>query len=345
MEESKEIVQEESVTVDAPEKPSNIFDTAKDAIVKAADVNADGNLDLKDVAVVADSIGVAAAKAAGAVKEAGDQIGKFLSRTKRDLDLKTLRPLFVEDIRAAGFSLPELIHLTTMDKRHAVSEVCKGSIAHMSSFNGMDMINIYKDHIDKFGLKFYPDRGSEVYYKDPCVKMLYIALDEYFIFLDKARMNELESIAQSLGAKQYLITYTEKRRTEKSKTVGIKAEEKVGLCRIGEEAKYNISKIENADVNMTAKKRFEGHEPIKPKVLYFKNDPTIKGLIKSRMDPHGKSTYAKYSFECRKLSGIKINDAKKIDMLLRAAKCSIGINIVEAAEKEEHRFLQFEIEF
>lgn len=44
---------------------------------------------------------------------------------------------------------------------------------------------------------------------DPYRSGVYVALDSYFAYLKKNRVNELEVIAQDLGAKSFRITFKE----------------------------------------------------------------------------------------------------------------------------------------
>ena len=81
----------------------------------------------------------------------------------------------------------------------------------------LSVVNIYRDKIDEYGLSFYPDQESEVYYVDPSDRDRYIALDEYFNYMKAARITELQKLAQDLGAKHFRVTYKEQKKSLVSK--------------------------------------------------------------------------------------------------------------------------------
>ena len=109
----------------------------------------------------------------------------------REMERKQLQPIFAEDIDNADFLLSKLIRITEIDKRRAESEVCRGSIGFISTQKDLRIVNIFKEHIDAFGISLIPDRECELYYVDPTDRDQYIALDNYFYHLKEARVNEL----------------------------------------------------------------------------------------------------------------------------------------------------------
>jgi len=74
------------------------------------------------------------------------------------LELKTLQPIFAENLDGADFLLPKLVRITEMDKRRAESEVCKGSVGYFSKEKDLKVVNIFRDKIGTFGLTFYEEK-------------------------------------------------------------------------------------------------------------------------------------------------------------------------------------------
>lgn len=76
----------------------NLFDRAKKNIAKALDQNDDGTLDLKDVTLFAGNVGNAAKKVAETVrknaKESNEQWNAKMVESKREKELRTLKPIF-----------------------------------------------------------------------------------------------------------------------------------------------------------------------------------------------------------------------------------------------------------
>ena len=130
------------------------------------------------------------------------------------MELKSLRPIFEDDLDSPEFALSKIIRVADIDKKHAESEVCNGSIGYISEHKDVRILNIYTDKADMYGITYYPDRDSEIYYVDPFDRDRYVALDDYFHYLKVARVNELQRIAQDLGAKHFRVTYKEDLKSE-----------------------------------------------------------------------------------------------------------------------------------
>ena len=75
---------------------------------------------MKDVSAIAEVIGNAAKSTVATVKNTAEE-------KSRELERKLLQPIFVEDLDSADFLLSKLIRVTEIDKKHATSDVCKGS--------------------------------------------------------------------------------------------------------------------------------------------------------------------------------------------------------------------------
>ena len=115
-------------TVTVPkENVKELLGKAKDGIVKAMDQNGDGTFDMKDVSVIAGSIGNAAKDTISAMKESTEERGRIAER-------KALCPIFADDLDSADFALTKLIRITDIDKKRAESEVCRDSIGYVKGF-------------------------------------------------------------------------------------------------------------------------------------------------------------------------------------------------------------------
>ena len=181
---------------------------SKEGIVKALDQDGDGKLDAKDFALVRDLL-----------TEKQRQI-------RREADRKKLRPIFEEDLDKADFQMSKLIRVAEMDKKHADSEICIGSVGFDAVYKDLRVVNIYPDKTDAFGLSFYPDADNGIYYVDPSDRDYYIALDDYFNYLRVARVSELQRIAQELGAKHFRVTYKEQKKSFTKTDARVKLEAK-----------------------------------------------------------------------------------------------------------------------
>lgn len=311
----------------------NFLGKTKDTIVNAVDQNADGIFDKEDVSNIAGKFSDAAKNTATVVKEKADETSKELAR-------KALKPIFAEDL-VNDFQFPKLIRITEIDKKHAENEVCINSIGHHSIQKDLKVLNIYSNTIDAFGLTFYPDVYSEIYYVDPTDRNKYIALDDYFNYLKKMRIVELENIAHDLGAKHYKITYMEERKSfvsEKTNAFIKKKGDSVEATHEREASQYTNMFIESEE-------DFPGKNPVMPKLQYLKNDPDIISLINKRMDTISPTQHQKKVIKLISTSGIKANDALKIDGALKAMKISGNASLSNEVQNESRRCLQYEIDY
>lgn len=306
----------------------------KDTIIKAVDQNGDGSFDFKDVSAMADSIGNAAQNAANAMRDNAEA-------RNREKERKALQPIFLEDLDSTDFTLSKLIRVADIDKKHAESEVCKGSVGFISEQKELRIVNIYKNMIDAFGISLYPDADSEIYYIDPSDRNQYIALDDYFGYLKIARVNELQKIAQDLGAKHFRVTYREKKASITKNDMKAKGNVRVGAA----DAERNFSISDNANIEVAAEMQCLGHAPIEPKLLYLRGEPSIQSLIALRMDENSQIFHQEFSLKLSNSSGIKEKDAVKIDAALKAMKISGNTTVVSEAQSESRRFLEYEVDF
>ena len=306
----------------------------KDTIIKAVDQNGDGSFDFKDVSAMADSIGNAAQNAANAMRDNAEA-------RNREKERKALQPIFLEDLDSTDFTLSKLIRVADIDKKHAESEVCKGSVGFISEQKELRIVNIYKNMIDAFGISLYPDADSEIYYIDPSDRNQYIALDDYFGYLKIARVNELQKIAQDLGAKHFRVTYREKKASITKNDMKAKGNVRVGAA----DAERNFSISDNANIEVAAEMQCLGHAPIEPKLLFLRGEPSIQSLIALRMDENSQIFHQEFSLKLSNSSGIKEKDAVKIDAALKAMKISGNTTVVSEAQSESRRFLEYEVDF
>lgn len=90
---------------------------------------------------------------------------------------------------------------------------------------------------------------------------------------------------------------------------------------------------------------FPGHEPVKPKLKYMLRDPSIQTLVLMRMDEKAPLLNQKFMLKMSNSSGMKENDAAKIDAVLKGMKYSGNATVYSEAKNEARRFLEYEITF
>lgn len=311
---------------DAAKGVSDFIVKAGDDITKAIDQNGDGKLDFSDIQTAIDRNQAAQAE------------------SRRKADLERLKPLFHEYFERAEFVMPKVLRIADIDKQHAENSVCTGSIGFRTVLEDLSAITIYRDHIDDFGLTFYPELENGVYYADPCDRDHYILLDDYFSFMKMQRVTELQRIAQSLGAKHFRVTYKERSQSVSSNSVDVSLSGNKDEIKAGASAKHSVSNSAMSAISIEAEMRFPGHAPIEPDLHYLKKEINIVNLIKMRMDPLSLQ-HQHFNIEMSNSSGIKVKDAVKIDAILKTMNVSSSVSVVSEAQNEARRILDYEIEF
>lgn len=320
----------------------NAGNAAKGALNKAVEItmqtvdqNDDGKFDLTDVSVVANVVGDTMKKGADAVMVSAEE-------SRKKLDLKALQPIFVETLDQTEFLMSKLIHVTERDKKHAESDVCQGSIGYMSEKGGLHVVNIFRDSIDTFGLSFYPDADCEFYYVNPTDRDNYISLDSYFSYMKIVRINELQRVAQELGAKHFKVTYKE----EQTSFSDVKSSGHLIFGKnIGSDASHEATEKKYSVIDVAAEMSMTGHAPRKPELKYLAKDDNVQNLVYLRMNGGEGFHSHKISIKMSNSSGIRESDAAKIDAVLKGMKVGGNATVFNEAKNESRRYLEYEIEF
>ena len=116
----------------------------------------------------------------------------------------------------------------------------------------------------------------------------------------------------------------------------------------GAEVSTSKSKIENTVLEVAAKIDFVGnHNPIKQKLVYFKNESDIKALIKMRTNSSNENQILSktYSLQYGNSSGITISDAEKIDLMLYNINYGLRRSFTSEALFESNTILEYVIIF
>ncbi len=326
------------VATEAGKGVATLFGKTKDALAKAADQTGDGTFDKEDVSVIAENVSTAA-------KNAADKAKAYVAEKSREKELHSLRPIMPEDLESIEFRMSPLIHITEMDKEHAASELCKGSIGHSSIEKGLEIIHIYHGNEALFGVTLCPDSSYDLYYKDHTDRNKYVALDAYFSYLREACVCELEKVAQDLGAKYFRVTLMAEKKTFSKKEVKAKASVKVSGNSGSAEAEHSRTASSAIKIKVEAEASFVGSKPVKPELCYLQNNLAIQRLIEARMYETSPLTRKTYTIEHSKSSGIKAKDAVKLDGALKSMGFAGNTTVTSEVQNESRHFLEFEIEF
>lgn len=339
-----------NILADAENTAKDALGKAKEKTIQIVDQNDDGKFDMADVSAVADAVGDAMKKGVAAVKESAEE-------NRKRIELKALQPIFPDTIDQTDFLMSKLIRIVDKDKKHAASDVCQGSIGFLSDKGGLRIVNIYRESTEAFGLTFYPDADYEFYYVNPTDRDNYIALDEYFTYLKMVRINELQRVAQDLGAKYFKVTYKEeltsfsefkgkvKAAASKGNKTSKTSKESKKLTKGDIDGERVTAEKEFSMVDVAAEMHMAGHTPQRPKLVYLLKDDNVQNLIHMRMTGGEDFHNHKISIRMSNTSGIKESDAMKIDAALKGMKVSGNATVISEAKNESRRYLEYEIEF
>ena len=317
----------------------SIVGKTKNAVVKTIDQNADNKLSKEDLNLIKEKI-------TSKTKETSANIKATIDKKKQDNELKRLKPIFREDLEKVDFITQKLICISEPDKNFLESDVCKNAIGRYTDYKNMRIITIFKENIDLFDIELFPNNDCTVYYMDPINKNKYIALEDYFDYLKQVRVNELEKIAQDLGAKHFKITLMEEKKTFSKSAKNIKTSGKYVTDKnsINVSTEKEIEEGKASFIEISAESNFKGHEPIEPKLHYLKSESDIQNLINMRMSKNAIEN-RKVNIRLNKTSGMKRTDAENIDAALKVMKISGNTTIENEYNDESRRFFNYEIEF
>lgn len=262
-----------------------------------------------------------------------------LDNLKDAHDMQTLKPFFDNDLHSSTFIYPKLIRIIDSDAKRAKSNACAGSIGFHTDIKTADnLLNIYTRFVNNLDLPFDGVVQEGFYFLNP--NNIYVNLDDYFSYMNKKRIDELERIAQELGATKVEISLKSKKKTfVKNDGKAVASAGKRNNITISHEAQTEeYEKIEILNSN-----EFIGHEPNEPTLVYLKNEGDILNLIKARMENDIKSKT--YSMVYGKSLGMSLTEAANVDAVLKAVKCSGNYSIQNETQEQHDTTLEYHIEF
>ncbi len=296
-----------------------------------------------------EKVGKVAAAAARGIRTGGEIVGRAMGDARLEMERKTLRPVFAEELRPVGekSAFPSVIVIVPRDKRREESTVCAGAVGYWTSVKGLDFLNLYQDVAGQLGLDLYPRVEETFYHENPFCPEMYIELDDYFNYLKKARVDELERIAQDLGARHVTITFREKKETFVKRTAKQEAAGRLPNSSAKAQHSSESTQEEYTGMEVAADVHFSGNgQPAVPQLVYFKRESDIEQLIQMRTGGSGNPVQSKtYHFQCSRLSGMNQQEAGKLDAALAQLKCGGTATFSSKIQQESRTELEYHIEF
>ena len=265
-----------------------------------------------------------------AVDKAGDGVEALAGKAsdaKERIDKARFGPVF--DLDQIAGNMPQVIFVEDNQRLKSVP-ACKGAFGFIEKLKGMQVMRLLPKYIGLPGIKFYPDTDGVLYFQDPCDDHLYIDINDYFDYLNAVRVNELELIAQDLGAKHIKVVYKEARKVFVDTDTDAKADDP---------DEFSFTEVFTDDVYDA------GEDPAAPAVQYLQNDPSISSLIDRRLDSEQDVEKETNAIPCKILDGMSVDDAVKLDGILKTLKLNGNASVASAAEALERAVLEYTIEF
>lgn len=274
-------------------------------------------------------------------KEGKEYIEKQYGKAKYEMDLKMYSPVFPNALDS--YERPQLLRIVNYDKRMQI-DACEGAIGFEEKIKSEKVFTLYKDSANEYGFRLFPYVDESIYYKNPYEENSYICLDDYFNYIRKSKVSELERIAFCLGAKYFKVEVKEKKKT-------ILANKKKANAKVQKggnaDASYEASKDDYCNIEIAAELTFEGNREVKePELKYFKYSDDIVNLVQMRLGADGYQLKKKtYSLECTTNLDMKESMACNIDAVLKGLKCAGNASMLSEYQSQKRTTLEYTIEF
>lgn len=276
----------------------------------------------------------------------GGQLAEQAKKAKVGLDKAILKPVTREELELFKGNQAQMIRIVDT-KKYMEKEAFLGAVGFETIVKGASVLNLYRGNVDSLGIKFYPDIQGEIYYTHPYEIGSYINIGEYFSFIKRGKVNELETIAHKLGARHVKITLKEEKKAFISNSADVKGGFKLGKKKSPElNATHRFDLTNYCNLEVATDVSFDGNSfPTVPELLFYKNDSDIKSLINMRMseiNPISRKTYILKYYDNQ---GMKESDAVKVDAALKVFKMAGNASFSSEVQTEKRIYMEYEIEF
>ena len=201
--------------------------------------------------------------------------------------LKKYNPLFPNQYQSEGFNIPNIIVIVDDAVRKGI-DVCEGAIGWLAKESGEEVLHLYDEAIQFSGVQFIPSPiCNAIYYVDHFDRNRYIQPDCIFSRTLKEKIDELQHIAESVGAKRCIIDITESSKSsktnKKSADLGASTDsENGGKATASATVDYDHSSKTNANQHGRIEAEFTGLRfPKRPTLKWFSYDDSIRNLVET----------------------------------------------------------------
>ena len=261
--------------------------------------------------------------------------------------LKKYNPLFPEQYQSETFNIPNIIVIVDDAVRKGI-DVCEGAIGWLSKESGEEVLHLYDEAISFSGIQFVPAPVcNAVYYVDHFDRGRFIQADCIFSRKLKEMIDELQHIAEFVGAKRCTIDISESissadvKQRAANLSVGDKKTNGNATLDYSAASKSYTTQQGHIEVTFTGL-RF----PKRPTLKWFANDNGINNLVEACC--LRKRRVKELTLELLGSSSATMSQsiACAIDGIITKSLGGNGHASIASRVQEEHqRVLKFHIEF
>ena len=261
--------------------------------------------------------------------------------------LKKYNPLFPEQYQSDSFHLPNIIVVVDDAVRKEI-DVCEGAIGWLSKEAGEEVLHLYDEAVPFSGIQLVPAPiCNAVYYIDHFDRNCFIQVDCIFSRTLKEKIDELQHIAESIGAKRCSINISEDSKTSKVQEATATAEFSYDEPVVQANAKYKASNKKSQSQYGRIEAEFTGLRfPKRPVLRWFAYDTSINNLIETCCS--GKRRVKKLTLELSGSTSSTMSQsiASAIDgVLCKTLNAKGNLSMKSQAQAEFQSKLLFQIEF
>lgn len=261
--------------------------------------------------------------------------------------LKKYNPLFPEQYQSETFNIPNIIVIADDAVRKGI-DVCEGAIGWLSKESGEEVLHLYDEAISFSGIQFIPAAVcNAVYYVDHFDRGRFIQADCIFSRKLKEMVDELQHIAEFVGAKRCTIDISEStsNANTKQKAVGLGVTEIKGSGNAA--ADSSVASKRSATRHGHIEATFTGFRfPKRPTLKWFANDDGINNLVEACCSRKRRVKELTLELFGSTSATMSQSIACAIDGIVgKSLRGSGHASMTSQVEEERQRTLRFHIEF
>lgn len=257
--------------------------------------------------------------------------------------LRKFPPVSREEFAKRNFAMPQLIQIVDNTLKQEIAQY-KGALGWSGKEDSVDVLHLYYASVTDSQIRFLPSATCDaVYCAHPFDKRCYIRLDNYFSYIQQAKLAELQHIAFSLGVKHYWVELVETTNQSDSLNTAVSLSglkvAKGNAERATQSSTYSQSKS-LAEMSFS-----ESRDPQPPELHYFAQDENVKELVEMRCSADKKSMLTSYTIELSNSSSAAMSATTAAKISIAANKMGAGSSFQAQSAREQNSKMIFKMEF